>query len=1378
MLIYGKINLTPALVILPYDVNKPVKQRIQFQATGGDGSFTWSTANPVLLSVTQNGLGESHLDRFKDAQYDVSRSGVTIGTTVKAAIARNSKIFKTSEVLFLPPVKLEIVGYNFETSLHDHVDVHVALSAFYNKSFLPFTSCENLHFDIEFSSQIFTIISMESEETVKINNACRLVRLKGIHTGSSTMTITYKHGDEILRDEIQLMVYERLIVYNPVSNIVVLPVGSSRNVIYQHGPRKNFNVGGELVRDFQYSKNLITLTEVKSDFQDQRFAYNILCRKIGDSKVHLEVYNSLNQENFIKYTSIIETAVHCVKPRFINLYTLDKLKTSCPIDSSNSLMHVRSMQNALDIEIEILDQHKRKLENITSLVIDWVFSQTNGVISHNIAYNRETEVDEIDHVPIPKRDFLRTSITEINLNHKIKAIVIDYDEAVLKELKIQAEIPSFGIPKSAGSHELQKPIIENELDFLSFDSSLLPFNSISVYLSPGTTKRIKLGQGSGYYEIKVKDPMLLDVEHDKTLSELVLKPKKIGETTIRIIDRCLKTDPSILEVSIVAVGRVELASPDRVEKGKSIEAIAKLYDSNELLMDIDYENLGIYQLNENAFHEKILTIKRGQQQNLQKGEIRYVITGTELGETKVVVRSGSVQSSFVQVQVFPPLQLIPRNATILVGSNLEISSRGGPKPDSNIVYHVANSDILSIDGSVVEGLKVGKTKVIGRCVGINPTDGSTTVFTEDFIFINVVPLSKVKIKMPLQRLKSEAIMPASLWAEPDISPMVLGTLKNLKIHWRTDSPDVIELRDIFEDIGVIYGEGDSISMRVRGLKQGKGKIYATVTLGGSKYQAITELKVFKTLELESPKRIIHDPIIVPPKMTIQLKANLDEAVFDISDQADKNIINVSRDGTVRTFDMLGTSLVVATCVDQKLDIPVEVKNIHYIMATVVSNVQLKGIADRLPKDLNLVLSVSLHDNLGNKFSHNFDDLKWKLTNRDSVDVRVGDNFTMSVGLLRDGSNVMSISLRNQVTGIKYPEDFVKLAVHAPTGIFGKKLMATVGDFICFESPLTDGQVWSSNSEAVILSESIGRITSVPVTQKATVFHGQRDGVYIDYQLEIRTPDRVQFRKSFDIYNGEKHRSYFTISNHQQVEKTSNLITSNKTYCEGLQENFLIDFVACKLTSHDDAAILKKFETSTVFDKSVGSYACEIRVLTSIDDITSISRNKNINLQLEARLIPSGIFDKVDLKLTPAIQILPLIITIDKLPQQEIIISGMENILQKVEVASSHPDNLVLIPLPKANGRLTYKLKLLNAASVNSELYVKIDSPLTHQMVQIPIVPTSPKESESKDSANILFAFLSNTGKVIAVVVVVLTTVILILLCFRNRDLNASGGELK
>lgn len=75
---------------------------------------------------------------------------------------------------------------------------------------------------------------------------------------------------------------------------------------------------------------------------------------------------------------------------------------------------------------------------------------------------------------------------------------------------------------------------------------------------------------------------------------------------------------------------------------------------------------------------------------------------------------------------------------------------------------------------IAKGLKLGKTIVIGRSVGINPKTSQKLIFSEDQVEINVVPLNAIKIQTPLRRALSGTVLPASVWAAPNISPLILG----------------------------------------------------------------------------------------------------------------------------------------------------------------------------------------------------------------------------------------------------------------------------------------------------------------------------------------------------------------------------------------------------------------------------------------------------------------------------------------------------------------------------------------------------------------------------------------------------------------------------
>lgn len=559
--VYEKLELTPSIVFLPYDPNHLRRQKIQYKSSGGDGLYSWSSLNGNLIGINQNGLAETRTGNQGANDYGRTDRNLNDFAQIKVALQRNAKISKTADIFFLPPTKLEIVRYNFETTLKDYVYLHVALYAEHDGQLVSLTSCDNLHFEYDMSEEIFHKVDngqLPVEEELH-PSACHLIALQSHGLGSSHFKISYAIFERVLRAEVNLMVFEKLDILNPVSNEVVLPIGASRNVIYQNGPQKVFNIDAELVKSIDES--IATVTPIINSYSSEQHIMNVLCRKVGRTVLAFEMYNTLAANNHVPYVSKFETYVNCVKPRFIHLYTTDKLRAGCPLKVKNSLMHVKQNDNLIDITIEVLDAENRKLQNISSLMLSWQFLQSDNNQQHyDIQYQRKTEDDIIAGVKVPKRDFLTTSLPDVESAFKIKAAVDGYDQTVLYAESIYSEKPEFGILHSGKGDDgqLYKPVIENELDFLAVNSTLLPFDSVSIFLALGHEERVQLIQGSGFYEIKISEPNILNARVDNDLRQIVIEPLRIGQVEIDIVDRCLQTDPSRLTVSVVSIGRIDV----------------------------------------------------------------------------------------------------------------------------------------------------------------------------------------------------------------------------------------------------------------------------------------------------------------------------------------------------------------------------------------------------------------------------------------------------------------------------------------------------------------------------------------------------------------------------------------------------------------------------------------------------------------------------------------------------------------------------------------------------------------------------------------------------------------------------------------------------
>lgn len=140
--------------------------------------------------------------------------------------------------------------------------------------------------------------------------------------------------------------------------------------------------------------------------------------------------------------------------------------------------------------------------------------------------------------------------------------------------------------------------------------------------------------------------------------------------------------------------------------------------------------------------------------------------------------------------------------------------------------------------------------------------------------------------------------------------LLKGTLTS-RVRWHTNQPDVIEINGIFSEAGIEYDEHDSISVRLKALNPGTAKIQAEFTTTSGSHLSFIEITVFKLLELEQPRHISSDVIIVPPRSQINLKANLPDARFQVADGTNGGL-KVSADGVLRTSDHIGRDLIIVS----------------------------------------------------------------------------------------------------------------------------------------------------------------------------------------------------------------------------------------------------------------------------------------------------------------------------------------------------------------------------------------------------------------------------------------------------------------------------------
>ena len=104
----------------------------------------------------------------------------------------------------------------------------------------------------------------------------------------------------------------------------------------------------------------------------------------------------------------------------------------------------------------------------------------------------------------------------------------------------------------------------------------------------------------------------------------------------------------------------------------------------------------------------------------------FFVPGDVLGETTVVATAKygdrSTASLPMPIQVFPPLQLEPRNITLIIGAKFQVRVVGGPQPSSALEFALANGELFNILSNREENLQGHWTKCHISCVTSYPVN--------------------------------------------------------------------------------------------------------------------------------------------------------------------------------------------------------------------------------------------------------------------------------------------------------------------------------------------------------------------------------------------------------------------------------------------------------------------------------------------------------------------------------------------------------------------------------------------------------------------------------------------------------------------------------
>ncbi|KAG7201135.1 hypothetical protein KM043_003926 [Ampulex compressa] len=1346
LVIHTPVIIQPQILAIPWDAKNRARHDMVLRASGGDSLYIWSSKQPSVATVSQNGGV-----RILSAGY----------TEITVAMSRNQYNKDVAKVYVLLPSKLKIVEYAMEAAMGDAIYLHIAL---YGRLIngtdakeIPFNDCKDINFETYIPDGKF--VRNDSKAVEPIGIACAVIAVSSLDVGTSEVTVAYNSNGEYLIDNVTVSAYEPLITIHPGSRETLLPVGSSRKIVFKGGPHPWSNKPQSYSRKMQVSDNKVIEVIKQKDLSNEPSdisIFEVTCRTLGEALLMYTILNVPLLPNCKNAQATETVRVTCGKPRYIYLQPAFKDSKNCPVNIDAERIMAHSGQNLKTI-IMIKDEDGRQFDNITSLNIEWTLKPvTIGSVEMSPGSIEETFTDF--NVILPNKYYQMISFKKRYGSFTLSATVTGYHKHILGKLMINPEWPPFPIENDHGM--FQTPLIETSLEIVLVNDTDISPNNLMILNDPTTKYYLQVSQGSGYYEFRLNVDDVADVRYVESNKAISIIPKKSGTLHIALIDLCLPSKPAEATIEVQQLAVIEVETIYKVEKGKCVVAALKLYDTNGHIIKLPSLNALEFQADiDNNFIE-IKQLPSNEQGSAPYDELLYMIYGIAEGESQLTfMTKGSdyeIQSEPVVIQVFLPLKVHPKNLTILIGTVFQCQTTGGPS-NAEVEFTTKNNEILNIDrNGIFEGKLAGETKVIVKAIGFN-VKGNKVVYSEDYADIHVLYLEGVKILIPTSRVKVGATFPVWAFGIPDyLTPLIIGSMQiPLIFTWSTDS-NLLTLHNMYEGTGINVRSQNEVSLRAKAVHAGLATIYLNVTmpsntLSGFKtdvtYTTFVKVEVFEELHLVHPGLPTDVPLILmSPNSGLKLQTNRDKHgsnVYKIissmhtNDPEDSHAltpasrtVTVDKTGFIKAGDNFGRTVISVTNTEsynlkQTLTIVVEVKPVHYTMLSLKSNLRIRNGEElnMLPKGMKLDYALEFYDNVGTKFNAAELNTKTMLNRADLAAFTKNSDNTITARFMENGELIV------KVFNEKYPNGMFDY-VHMMIGdiVFPTKTTLTVGDIVCFSMPLlsSDGDpgYWQSSAPEILMVDPITGIGRARNTGNVIVKHSLATHMQGEIEVNIQPISKVSVvpLRGKNITGTEVFSVPLVLKSKDEQVKENNVLARGLGGCRTLSSFVLSSFpYTCSIqfaSSTSSIAIKDLLLVKPRFDIVTGFYYCDVIPMGSPTMASSMLESRvQINAQsrdieaipLEVTYLPSMYVDAKEIVFvnTPS-QTVP-IVTLE--------IYGLQPVLEHLTI--DVPDGIAVSARQYiSKSTMQYKLRLLQNQDEVQGQQISISNDLTKQNISL------------------------------------------------------------
>ncbi|NXX11332.1 PO210 protein, partial [Podargus strigoides] len=1065
--IHVPIVLSPSILTFPWQPKAGVYQ-YTIQAQGGSGNFSWSYSNQAVATVTVKG---------------VMTTGSDIGVSVIQAVdVQNPLHYGEMEVYITEPSEMEFTPCQVEARVGQTLELPLRINGVRNVETgekVPLSDCSHFGLVVEVeNSGVFRPLQGRLKPGADF---CSGVRVEAETQGYTVLVVSYTHGHVHLSATITIAAYLPLKTIDPPS-VALVTLGSSKDMLFEGGPRPWVQEPSKFFRNVtaEDSESIgLSLFGPPTSRNNIQHWVRVFCKSLGEQVIALTVGNHPTVTNPFPAVEPAVVKFICAVPSRLTLtpvYGSPQLDLSCPLLQQNKqAVPVSNYRNPV-LDLAAYDQQGSKFDNFSSLSVTW---ESTKMSLANIEPGMQMELTlKEDGSGQKKMHGLQTVLVHRESGiAAVSATAAGYQQSHLRAAKAKKTREPF-LPVSA---TIELILVE--------DVEVSP-TDVSIYNHPDIQAELFIKEGSGYFFINTSVANVIRVAHKETQGTALVHPLLPGSVTVMIHDLCLTFPaPAKAEIHVSDIQELYVRVVDKVEIGKTVKAYVRVLDDSKKPFLAKY--FAVMDLKLRAASEIVSLVPLSEA--LDDHTAAFVVHGTAIGQTSLMAtvadkRGQRINSAPQQIEVFHPFRLLPRKVTLIIGATIQITSEGGPQPQSNIIFSISDEKIASVNSTgLVRGVAIGNGTVTGVVQAVDAETGKLVVVSQDKVEVEVVQLTAVRIRAPITRMKTGTKMPVYVMGiTSSQTPFSFGNaVPELTFYWSVTKRDTLEIKTRHSEASFQLPAKYNFAMDVYGRVKGRTGLKVVVKVldpaanqfhnMASELSDEIQIQVFEKLRLVTPE-VEAEQILMSPNSFIKLQTNRDRVAslsYRVLDGPKVPALKIDERGFLNSGSLIGSSTIEVISqesfgINQTIVAAIKVCPISYLRISMspVLHTKNKEALLALPLGVTLTFTVHFHDNSGDTF-HSHNSVLNFATNRDDF-IQIGKGATNNTFVIRT-VNVGLTLLKVWDAEHNGIADYIPLPVQY--AIFPELGEVVVGDVLCLSTSLINQEglpgVWSSSLSSVL-----------------------------------------------------------------------------------------------------------------------------------------------------------------------------------------------------------------------------------------------------------------------------------------------------------------------